>query len=221
MNLSGPHVGVEEVNYVGSFSYIFTMGQRNRSASVMEKLKDLLIVAGAGRNVGKTEFVCRLIEKFSSQIEIYGLKVSAIHPDEAIYHGDHSTQKFPANLYQEHRVDQDKDTCRMLRAGAKKVFYLQGDDEQIRAGFREFQRLIPAAAPIICESSSLWKYVRPGLLVLINAVHVEIKPRALEIAEHASLMVESDGLSGFSELASISYSEVDGWSSHSGQPEPQ
>jgi hypothetical protein len=185
----------------------------------MEKMKDLLIVAGAGRNVGKTEFVCRLIERCSSQRDIYGLKVSAIHPDEAIYHGDHSNQQFTTNLYVETRYDQEKDTSRMLRAGARKVFYLQGDDEQIRAGFEEFQRLIPDAVPVICESSSLWKYVKPGLLVLIKAAHVQIKPRALEIAEHASLIVDSDGLSGFFQLDSISYSEVHGWTCHANQPD--
>lgn len=196
----------------------FTVGRGNPVDSAMEKLKDLLIVAGAGRNVGKTEFVCRLIEQCSFKNDIYGLKVSAIHPDEAIYHGDHSTQQFSANLYEETRYELEKDTSRMLRAGARKVFYLQGDDAQIRAGFQKFQRLIPAAAPIICESSSLWKYVRPGLLVLVKAVHVKIKPRALEIADHASLIVDSDGLSGFSQLDSISYSEVDGWSYHSDRP---
>ena len=114
----------------------------------MERLDNLLIVAGAGRNVGKTEFVCRLIEKHSSQSDIYGLKVSAIHPDEAIYHGDHSKQRFTANLFEETRYDLDKDTSRMLRAGAKKVYYLQGDDEQIRFGFQEFHSMIPASAPI-------------------------------------------------------------------------
>ena len=195
----------------------FAAYQENPVVNLMEKLKNLLIIAGAGRNVGKTELVCRLIEKYSSQRDIYGLKVSAIHPDEAIYHGNHSTQKFTTNLYEETRYDQEKDTSRMLRAGAKRVFYLQGDDDQIRAGFREFQRIIPDAAPVICESSSLWKYVRPGLLILVKAAHVEIKPRAVEIAEIASLIVDSDGLSGFSQLDSISYSGGHGWSYHSDQ----
>lgn len=194
----------------------FIAGRGNPVNSVMEKLKDLLIVAGGGRNVGKTEFVCRLIEQISIRHEIYGLKVSAIHPDEAIFHGDHSTQQFSTSLYEETRYDQEKDTSRMLRAGARKVFYLHGDDERIRVGFQEFQRMIPAAAPVICESGSLWKYVRPGLLVLVKGANDEIKPRALEIAEHASLIVDSDGRSGFTELTSISYSEDRGWTCHSG-----
>jgi hypothetical protein len=178
----------------------------------MERLDNLLIVAGAGRNVGKTEFVCRLIEKHSSQSDIYGLKVSAIHPDEAIYHGDHSKQRFTANLFEETRYDLDKDTSRMLRAGARRVYYLQGDDEQIRVGFQEFHSVVPASAPIVCESSSLWKYVQPGLLILVKAATVEFKPRALSIAKQASLIIDSDGLTGFPEIDAISLSKIDGWS---------
>ena len=180
--------------------------------TLMERLDTLLIVAGAGRNVGKTEFVCRLIEKHSPQRDLYGLKVSAIHPDEAIYHGDHSNKRFSTNLFEETRNDLDKDTSRMLRAGAKKVYYLQGDDEQIRIGFQEFQSMIPSTAPIVCESSSLWKYVQPGLLILVKAASVDIKPRALEIGNHASLVIDSDGVSGFPEIEEISLSEIDGWS---------
>ena len=178
----------------------------------MEKMTNLLIVAGVGRNVGKTEFVCRLIARFADQKEVYGLKVSAIHPDEAIYHGDHSILPATTNLFQETRLDFKKDTSRMLRAGAKKVYYLQGDDEQIRIGFEQFQRLMPPSAPIVCESGSLWKYVQPGLLVLIKSAAVEIKPRALEIEKHATLIVESVGQSGFSQLESMIYSDVHGWS---------
>lgn len=189
-----------------------------RKDMAMGKLTNLLIVAGVGRNVGKTEFVCRLIAQFADQKEVFGLKVSAIHPDEAIYHGDHSTLPAGICLFEETRAGLDKDTSRMLQAGAKKVYYLQGDDEQIRAGFEQFQHLIPESAPIVCESSSLWKYVQPGLLVLIKSAAVEIKPRALEIEEHASLIVESDGLSGFSQLDSIIFSDVHGWSCDFRQP---
>ena len=182
----------------------------------MEKMKNLLIVAGAGRNVGKTEFVCRLIARLASQKEVYGLKVSAIHPDEDIYHGDHSTELAETNLFEETRFDLDKDTSRMLRAGARKVYYLRGDDEQIRTGFTHFQQMISPTAPIVCESGSLWKYVQPGLLVLVTSATVETKCRAWEIKEHASLIVESDGLSGYSQLESISYSDVRGWQYESG-----
>ncbi len=180
----------------------------------MKQHNNLLIVAGAGRNVGKTEFVCRLIHKVCRRQDIYGLKVSALHPDEAIYHGDHSNQQLNTNLFEETRHDLDKDTSRMLRAGARKVFYLQGDDEQIRTGFHQFQNRIAPSVPIICESTSLWKYIRPGLLVLVKTASLEIKPRAAEIIEHACLVIDSDGCSGFAEIDLIAWSELHGWHLH-------
>ncbi len=176
-----------------------------------ETLKNLIIVAGAGRNVGKTELACGLIRKFSMHAEIYGLKVSAIHPDEGIFHGDHANLDSGTDLVEETRHDLDKDTSRMLRAGAARVFYLQGDDQRIRAGYLRFQSLIPVGAAIVCESSSLWKYVQAGLLVLVKSAHTEVKARAVEIEKNASLVVESDGVSGFPELDRISFSASRGW----------
>ena len=191
----------------------------NQFETGMETISNLLIVAGAGRNVGKTEFACRLIEQWSRHREIYALKVSAIYPDEDIYHGDHANLRLTENLFEETRYDLTKDTSRMLRAGAAKVYYLQGDGEQIRAGFWEFQNRIPKAAPVICESGSLWKFVRPGLLVLVKTAKLDVKPRALKITEHSTLIVESDGLSGFAELSAIRYSDLQGWSCRVDSPD--
>jgi hypothetical protein len=179
--------------------------------AVIGTLKNLIIVAGAGRNVGKTELACRLIRKFSTRTDIYALKVSAIHPDEGIFHGDHTNLESGIDLVEETRIGLEKDTSRMLQAGATRVFYLQGDDRRIRAGYLRFQSLVPADAAIVCESSSLWKYVQPGLLLLLRSAHAEVKPRAEELMNNASLVIESDGVSGFPELDRISFSEVRGW----------
>jgi len=177
----------------------------------METFKNLIIVAGSGRHVGKTEFACRLISAFCAQADIYGLKVSAIRPDEGIYHGDHSALDMHADLVEETRSDPAKDTSRMLRAGASKVFYLQGDDEQIQTGFQTFLTRIPAGSVIVCESSSLWQFVQPGLLILVTVPDGEIKPRARKIIEHDPLVVVSDGASGFPEIKMIRLSSAAGW----------
>ena len=95
----------------------------------METMDRLIIVAGSGRNVGKTACACRLIEKFSGETPIYGLKVSAIHPDEEIYHGGHDETTADGRLFEETRIDLDKDTARMLRAGARRVWYLKDELE--------------------------------------------------------------------------------------------
>jgi hypothetical protein len=178
----------------------------------MEIYKNLIIVAGSGRNVGKTEFACRLIRRFSSQIDLYGLKVSAIHPDEGIYHGDHAGLDVAAGPIEETRQDLAKDTSRMLQAGASRVFYLQGDDRQLAAGFQTVLTTVPAGSAIVCESSSLWQFVEPGLLILVTAPGCQIKPRARAILTRGPAIVESDGAGGFAEIERIRFSAADGWS---------
>jgi hypothetical protein len=167
----------------------------------------LLIVGGAGRNVGKTEFVCRLIEKFARQQEIYGLKVSSIFPDEELYHGTHPGDEPARHLFEETRTDTSKDTSRMLRAGAARVFYLRSDDAGIKEIFSLFLGQLPEGALIVSESNSLSQFVRPGLHVMVRAVDGQVKPRARAQLEGADLVVVSDGVSGFPELDRI---ELDG-----------
>jgi hypothetical protein len=74
-------------------------------------------VGGTGRHVGKTEFICRLIQKISAQRPVYAIKVSAIFPDEELYHGDHLTDEPSLHLLGETNNTSDKDTSRMLQAG--------------------------------------------------------------------------------------------------------
>ncbi|WP_419175178.1 hypothetical protein [Desulfosediminicola sp.] len=172
---------------------------------------NLVIIGGAGRNVGKTEFVCRLIQSFSAEYDIYALKVSAIFPDEHLYHGDHSRDFPEGKLFEENRLNGPKDTSRMLRAGAKKVFYLRSDDAGIEAGYREFSKRIPDNALVVCESNSLRSVVDPAIHIVVRSVSGEIKPRALAQLARADLVVVSDGTSGFSELDSIEIVDGNCW----------
>jgi hypothetical protein len=171
----------------------------------------LLIVGGTGRNVGKTEFVCGLIKKIASIQDIYALKVSAIFPDEEIYHGNHTEDESEHHLFEETRAETGKDTSRMLRAGASRVFYLRGEDSTIQGAYAAFRRLIPAKAAVICESNSLGEHIRPALQVMIRQEGGVIKPRALPRLRLADLVVLSDGTSGFPELRRIHYDPLRSW----------
>ncbi len=179
----------------------------------MKYYKNLIIIGGTGRNVGKTEFVCRLIEKVAAIHEVYALKVSAIFPDEGIFHGDHSDENLSTGqkLFEENRRDTTKDTSRMLRAGAKTVFYLRSDDSGILAGFADFQKQIIPDSLIVCESNSLWQFVKPCLLVMVTRKEQIIKPRAVRQMEAADIVVTSDGKNGFPEIEKIQVTNNSLW----------
>lgn len=171
----------------------------------------LLIVGGTGRDVGKTEFVCRLIEQISAQRPVYAIKVSSIFPGEELYHGTHSEDESYLHLFEETNRESEKDTSRMLNAGAARVFYLRTDGPGILAGFNKFVKKLPANSAVVCESNSLGQYVKPALSIMVRSKDGQVKPRAIDQLRRADLVVVSDGFSGFPELASISFSERDGW----------
>lgn len=173
--------------------------------------KRLLIIGGTGRNTGKTEFVCRIIEKFSAQTDVFGLKVSSIFPDEELYHGSHSVNEPEYGLFEETRYETKKDTSRMLRAGAKRVFYLRGDDQVIKESYIFFCDQLPHDAIIVCESNSLAQVVKPGLFLMVRSSSGSIKPRAVEQLEKADLVIVSDGTSGFPEIDLIELKSDSGW----------
>lgn len=177
----------------------------------MPKNKQLLVVGGTGRDVGKTEFVCKLIEKIAANRPVFALKVSAIFPDEELYHGTHTTEEEQRHLFEETRLTTRKDTSRMLRAGAKRVFYLRSNDEGIQAGFDEFVKKVPEQAVLISESNSLGQFVKPALSIMVKSVNGPIKQRAVAQLKSADLVIVSDGSSGFPELKLISYSDHSGW----------
>lgn len=145
----------------------------------------LVIVGGTGRNVGKTEFICRLITNISTEHPVYAIKVSAIFPGEELFHGNHSVNKTTSHLIEEKNKFTDKDTSRMLRAGAIQVFYLRTCDSRIKAGFDAFLKRIPEKAALVCESNSLGLFVEPALSLMVKPVSGQIKSRAIARLESA------------------------------------
>lgn len=184
---------------------------KKQNLKILSVCNQLLTIGGTARHVGKTEFICRLIKKISAERPVYAIKVSAIFPEEELYHGEHPVDEPGLHLFEETNKTSDKDTSRMLQAGAVRVFYLRTSDSGIKVDFEEFLRQIPEKAAVVCESNSLGQSVKPALSIMVKPVSGEIKARAVAQLECADLIVVSDGVSGFPELASISFSEAVGW----------
>ena len=176
----------------------------------MQTHQNLIIVAGTARNVGKTTFICELIRKYAQAAELYGLKVSTIDPCGHLL----ATSKImdaPSILYEETRQNSSKDTSRMLRAGARKVFYLKGDNTSLQAGYHQFNSTLPPAGAVICESNSLWQYVKPALLVAIKHHHSSANPDKAGLLENADIILVSDGSSGFAQIDRIGIAATNKW----------
>lgn len=173
----------------------------------------LLIVGGIGRNVGKTELICRLIKESSSTMggAITALKVSAVYPGESLWHGSHAKDEPSFQLFEETDRTCSKDTCRMLRAGATRAFYLHCVDEDVLPAYLSFREFLPNNAVIICESNSLADFIEPGLLVMVRAPGRNVKDRARRHLARADIVIHSDGRSGFPGMEQIALDKSGFW----------
>lgn len=131
----------------------------------MEKMPNLLLVAGSGRNSGKTTMVCRIIGQFR-HLGIISVKTSP-HFHEISGELTLISKDKGFNIYEEKDPTTKKDTSRMLQCGAERVFLAQVSEGYLQEAFSEVLKNIPGNRPVVCESPGLSKYVEPGVFIIM------------------------------------------------------
>ncbi len=161
-----------------------------------------IILGSTGRNTGKTEFACRLIEHYGKQRKIFGVKVVTIDPDRGSCPrggegcGICSSLKGDYEITEETRTDTDKDTSRMLRAGAHKVYFLKVRYDRLEQGLKALLAVLPKHALAVCESNSIRKVIEPGLfLVIKNRAERQIKESCAEVIHFANKIIDFQDMS--------------------------
>lgn len=141
---------------------------RHHSPEVSPKIyPNLLLIAGTGRKVGKTTLACRLIQMVSKAHQVVGIKVSPhMHRQAAGQKVIAETKDYL--IIEEKNPGNGKDSSRMLRAGARQVYYLQTRDRHIAEPFEILMKLVPENHPVVCESGALLSHARPGLFLLVK-----------------------------------------------------
>lgn len=128
--------------------------------------KNLLIIAGTGRNSGKTTLACQVINKFR-QLSPVAVKISPhFHEPAAGLLEWHIEDGF--SIFTENNKEGNKDSSRMLGAGAAKVYYIVCRDEYIKKSFSMVFSTLTAGIPVVCESPSLAKFIDPGMLLIAD-----------------------------------------------------
>ncbi len=168
----------------------------------MIELAGMLMVGALGRGSGKTELACSLIKKFNSKCDIVGIKVTTIEDaDAGCPHGPGcgacSSLDGDYDITEEADSESDKDTCRMLAAGAGRVFWLRAMKTHLEEGISALLDIIGNDVICVCESNSLRQVVEPGLFIMVKGRCEEgSKASAKEVAQYADRHVSFDG-SGF------------------------
>jgi hypothetical protein len=157
----------------------------------MIEIPQLLLVSGSNRNVGKTTFICRVIENISKKKDIYGIKITP-H-----FHNSRTNKNIlieTSTVFISEELDNQskKDSSLMLQNGAEKVYYIEIQDDNYKP-IVDFIQTLPTNIPLVCESASLRKYIKPGLFILIDNDNVgERKPIFNELQQHADIIIQSN-----------------------------
>lgn len=159
----------------------------------------MLIVGAASRNVGKTEYACELIRRHAAHHLVVGVKVTTVHerdlpcPRGGQGCGACSLQENYC-IIEARPAGDEKDTTRMVRAGAHRVLWLRVLQDHLEVGIRALLDLIPAGAMVVCESNSVRTVVEPGVFLVVRELgSTEVKPSCRAVLAHADRVVEFHG----------------------------
>jgi hypothetical protein len=170
-------------------------------------LPRLLIIAGTGRNSGKTTMACQLIQKFSPLYPIVAIKISP-HFHKNVTSGNVIINSPDLYIAQETDPSKPKDSSRLLEAGARISFFVMTNRNNAGEAFKEVMNLTDDKDYIICESGGLRNFVQPGLFLMMHpSDQKEIKPETDHLKSLADARISFDGHQTDFDLNSITLSE--------------
>ncbi|OIO99310.1 MAG: hypothetical protein AUJ98_11520 [Bacteroidetes bacterium CG2_30_33_31] len=131
---------------------------------------NMFIVAGSGRNVGKTTFCSKIIQRFSMENRIIALKISN-HFHEL---GDDVRIIFQSESYtiaEEISGISEKDSALFLKAGASSSFFIMAQNGSLTIAIEKLNMLVDLSADlIVAESASLLEDFKPGIAAYITDI---------------------------------------------------
>jgi len=164
----------------------------------------MLMVGAAGRNLGKTTFICRLIERLSKTQPVIAFKVTAFDDIDGKIIVETQMCKTYKTLKGRFMVTREsdsgeRDTHRMLDAGAERVYWLRTVKSALGDGMQEMFAQMRAdgvsleTACMICESNSTRKAVEPGLFLIVQQEDDDFKPSCTEVRGEADRIIQFHG----------------------------
>ena len=144
----------------------------------------LIVIAGTGSNTGKTTLLCELLRELAREAPWEAIKLTRGHyrscgkDPHACCVSDLLGEAPTVRSGREATDAFGKDTGRYWQAGARNVHWVVATDGQVETGMRE--ALARVAAPhALIEGTSVLKFLRPALAVLVAAGEAaRIKPSA-------------------------------------------
>ncbi len=166
----------------------------------MIEQKRFIMIGATSRNVGKTEFACQLIQQVAQTKSVLGVKVTTVAerdgqcPRGGQGCGVCSSLTDAYCITEETSPPPEKDTARLLQAGAVSVFWLRVLKDHLAEGITALLKQLPAELPVVCESNSARLVLDPSMFVVVKSGQDdEVKPSCQAVMGRANVVVTYDG----------------------------
>ena len=162
----------------------------NIRKSGMNRLK-IITVSGAHSGVGKTKVAEKLLQIFKAWS---ALKVSVLR------NGDCPTgrncgicneidSEFSIVSSNDKLMERGKDTQRLKKAGAMKVLWLRAKPQGLKKGLKKVISMFKGSEGLIIEGTSVLKYIKPDLAILVKNKNSILKPSAKKVLNKIDLII--------------------------------
>lgn len=161
--------------------------------------ENMILIGASGRNTGKTAMAVRLIQEYSREQPVVGIKVITVHN-----HGDICPRggkgcgiciglKTCFDIREE-TEEGGKDTMLFKKAGARAVYLVRAYPEGLKEAMEQVIKMTTKADKIICESNSVRNVLKPGYFYMVRDSSQEIKESAGIVMKYADEILEQSAL---------------------------
>ena len=168
--------------------------------SLLINERRFIMIGATSRNIGKTEFACQLIRQAAPMHRVVGVKITTVAdrdgrcPRGGQGCGVCSSLSGAYSITEETSALPEKDTARLLQAGATTVFWLRVLKDHLAEGIAALLDELPSGVPVVCESNSARLVLRPGVFVVVRSgLDDTVKPSCQAVMAQADVVVTYDG----------------------------
>jgi hypothetical protein len=156
-----------------------------------ETVENILLIAGSGRNVGKTTLACKILQQEKEKKPVAVKITPHFHePSPGLVTIDKGNGWI---IFEETSATTGKDSSLFLKHGASKSFFIQTQKKELNEAFLSLRKILPENSPVVIESAALFEIVRPGFFaVVLPAENCRIQTMETRLAL-ADLIVINDG----------------------------
>ena len=139
----------------------------------MLRAEGMLMVGASARKLGKTELACKLIAHAGAH-PVTAIKVTTVEDKHTDCPAGREGCGVCASLDSTFAISEetdpagDKDTSRLLAAGATRVLWLRVRQAHLEQGAAALMQRLPADGLTICESNSLRQVIEPDLYLQVR-----------------------------------------------------